>query len=712
MSGSPTLATLLWPVDRLSQALAACGGEPVDPDAPAGSGGHGWEALMDGRGGNLREIEVEPVEVPWPEAGRALRSLAPAVLQLEEPNAGQLVLLRGGGRRVVALGPDGRRHRLRAARLAAELVRGIAEPLAAKVDGLLRDLVLTPRRRRRARRALLAAQLAARPGLRAQVVTHRAGLLRRDAGLVRPIAAWLAAVAAWQALALASWALLGRGVLDGGLESGWLAAWALLLATLAVVQAGELAAVAAAGQRAARWLRQLLFAALLALEPDRLRGEGVGRLLGRLLAAETLERALLATGAAVLVAAAELAGAVAALAHGACARVHPALLALAVASALLLASKHQRVQGACVAAELERTDRMVEAVAGHRTRRVEGGKHLAAGEDAALAGYHLLVGDAGRWERWLRTALPRLWLLAGLAALAVVGGEVAPGRMAVSLGGLLLARAGLGRLGLALCELSRGRVAAREVLPLLGGRHGRAAPADRGAAGGEAILAAARRGAACLIEARALECRVPGGLRPVVAAANLEIRPGERVRIDGPSGAGKSTLASVLAGHRQPASGLLLLWGLDRATLGTAGWRRRVVAVPQLHENHLFADTLAFNLLLGRGWPPAAGDLVEAAAVCRELGLGGLLEGLPAGLEQRIGEAGLQLSDGEASRVCLGRALLQGADLLILDESLAALDPETRLRVIEVVKRRAGAVVLIAHGEPVGDFGGETGGDP
>lgn len=200
-----------------------------------------------------------------------------------------------------------------------------------------------------------------------------------------------------------------------------------------------------------------------------------------------------------------------------------------------------------------------------------------------------------------------------------------------------------------------------------------------------------------------VSCRVPDGSRPVISAASLEILPGERLLLDGPSGAGKSTLAAVLAAHRPADSGLLLLWGLDLATLGEAGWRRGVVAVPQLHENHLFADTLAFNLLLGRGWPATAGDLAEAEAVCRELGLGPLLERLPGGLGQRVGEAGWQLSDGEASRVCLARALLQESDLLILDESLAALDPETRLRVLEVVERRAGTLVLIAHGEAAGD---------
>jgi ATP-binding cassette, subfamily B, bacterial len=112
------------------------------------------------------------------------------------------------------------------------------------------------------------------------------------------------------------------------------------------------------------------------------------------------------------------------------------------------------------------------------------------------------------------------------------------------------------------------------------------------------------------------------------------------VLLDAPSGAGKSTLAAVLAAQRPADGGLLLLAGLDQATLGHLAWRRRVVAVPQLHANHLFADTLAFNLLTGRGWPPSAWDLADADALCRDLGLGPLLDRLPAGLEQRVGEAG------------------------------------------------------------------------
>jgi ATP-binding cassette subfamily B protein len=200
-----------------------------------------------------------------------------------------------------------------------------------------------------------------------------------------------------------------------------------------------------------------------------------------------------------------------------------------------------------------------------------------------------------------------------------------------------------------------------------------------------------------VVTARDLNFRYHDHGRSILQACTLHIRHGDRLLLDGPSGEGKSTLAALLAGLRQPDSGLLLLWGYDRQTVGIQEWRRRVVVVPQFHENHVCTGTLAFNLLMGRRWPPLREDLEAAEAVCRELGLGDLLDRMPAGLQQMVGECGWQLSHGERSRLYMARALLQQPDVLILDESFGALDPENLRRALRCVLRHAPTLLVIAH---------------
>jgi ABC-type multidrug transport system fused ATPase/permease subunit len=177
----------------------------------------------------------------------------------------------------------------------------------------------------------------------------------------------------------------------------------------------------------------------------------------------------------------------------------------------------------------------------------------------------------------------------------------------------------------------------------------------------------------------------------------LVIAAGERVLVEGPSGGGKSTLGALLAGLRVPQSGAILLGGLDRETLGSTAWRRHVALAPQFHENHVLTETLAYNLLMGRDWPPRAEDLREAECICNELGLNELLTRMPAGLFEMVGETGWRLSHGERSRLYIARALLQGAELVIFDESFAALDPENLQRALACVLKRAPTLMAIGH---------------
>ncbi|MEZ5978078.1 MAG: ATP-binding cassette domain-containing protein [Planctomycetota bacterium] len=185
--------------------------------------------------------------------------------------------------------------------------------------------------------------------------------------------------------------------------------------------------------------------------------------------------------------------------------------------------------------------------------------------------------------------------------------------------------------------------------------------------------------------------------RDVLHDVDLELSRGDRVVLEGPSGSGKSTLAALALGLRRPSGGTILASGLDRASLGARRWRTRVSAAPQEHENHVFTGSFVFNVLLGRAWPPSPDDLAEAETLCRELGLGDLVDTMPDGMWQQVGETGWRLSHGERARLFVARALLQGADTVVLDESLGALDTESRRRVLACAGARAGALVVVAH---------------
>jgi ABC-type bacteriocin/lantibiotic exporter with double-glycine peptidase domain len=183
----------------------------------------------------------------------------------------------------------------------------------------------------------------------------------------------------------------------------------------------------------------------------------------------------------------------------------------------------------------------------------------------------------------------------------------------------------------------------------------------------------------------------------VLENCSFQIASGDRILLEGPSGGGKSTLVSLLTGLRRPQAGVLLLRGLDRSTFGTSGWRRRITAAPQFHENHVLNGSFAYNLLLGREWPTSPELRDRAARLCKELGLGELVARMPAGLEEMIGETGWQLSHGEKSRLYIARTLLQGVELVILDESFASLDPETMRVAQRCVLQHAPALVVVSH---------------
>ncbi|TDC41144.1 ATP-binding cassette domain-containing protein [Micromonospora sp. KC213] len=374
--------------------------------------------------------------------------------------------------------------------------------------------------------------------------------------------------------------------------------------------------------------------------------------------------------------------------------VAPGALAAWLAVAAFATHRYVRHRGRWAAARMRLGNDLAERMAGHRTRSVQQRPESRHdGEEAALTAYDELGRRGDRWLAALTVVVPRGWALAGVVLLAgVANAQASPASVAAGAVGVLVGFGALTRLEVGLAGMVDAWCAWAQLRPLLPDRGVRRAgntPADH--------PAPAVATDSAVIEARAIGYRYPGRDRVALRDVYLRVGTGERVLIQGPSGSGKSTLAAVLSGRYVPTGGELRLHGVEREVVGAATWQRRVLAVPQAEQNHLLLGTLAMNLLLGRRWPAEQDDLRHADEVCRALGLGELLDRMPAGLAQIVGETGWRLSHGERSLVFLGRALLQGADVLILDETFGAVDPHRLARAAKVVAERAPTLVVIRH---------------
>ena len=684
-AGGVDLAALLWPLDRKDEVARVVAGARAIGRAMAPE----WFPI--------RYEDLEP--------GKPLALEAPSIIHVEpygDTAGGWLAVVRQSASRVLVASPDGRTAAVPEDAVSRLLAAAVVAPVAPAVERMLTYASSPASRTEAVRVALVGAVLSGAPvadGFRVRAASGTFAAALRRSGLLGRLALTSLAYAVQLVLLVIVWWMLGaRGI---GPAVGGAAAW---LGVIGALVAAHFLAAWSAGRLAidaGRFLRTRLMDGLLALDTEPLRAEGIGQLLGRVMETEAVESLALGGGLLTLAGLFELTTGVIVLAAGARGWLPLALLSLVLLAGAALGTVFWRALRRWAALRIALTHDLVERMVGHRTLVSQQPPSLRHGEeDRALDEYAIAGQGLDRSAAALAVLVPRGWLFAGLGALApavfaATGGGA--GRIAAGLAGVVVIYGALRKLAQAFPSLATAAIAWRQVAPLFAGADAAVTGQAASSSPGRSAASAAPAAAPALVAARQIGFRYPGRAEAAIADCSFEIRRGERVLLEGASGGGKSTLAMLIAGLRAPDLGTLALDGVDQSALGLVRWRERAGVVPQFHENHIFSSTLLFNLLMGRGWPPGRDDVVEAKALCQELGLGGLIARMPSGMEQLVGDTGWQLSHGERSRIFIARALLQRLDLRVLDESFAALDPETMERVLGCVLARAETLVVIAH---------------
>ena len=195
------------------------------------------------------------------------------------------------------------------------------------------------------------------------------------------------------------------------------------------------------------------------------------------------------------------------------------------------------------------------------------------------------------------------------------------------------------------------------------------------------------------IEFKDVSFAYPGHQEPALQHINLSIAPGQTVAFVGMSGGGKSTLVSLLPGFYSVTGGQILLDGENIDDIALTSLRSQIAMVSQ--QVVLFDDTLAANIAYGDAAPDR--QRIEAAAAAAFLS--DVIDGLPDGLETRLGDNGSRLSGGQRQRVAIARAIYKDAPILILDEATSALDTEAERAVQAALEHlmQGRTTLVIAH---------------
>ncbi|HMS21989.1 type I secretion system permease/ATPase [uncultured Sphingorhabdus sp.] len=194
------------------------------------------------------------------------------------------------------------------------------------------------------------------------------------------------------------------------------------------------------------------------------------------------------------------------------------------------------------------------------------------------------------------------------------------------------------------------------------------------------------------IEFRDVDFRYPDAAELALRNVNLRINPGEHVALIGPIGSGKSTIAKLITGLYEPASGLVLVDGIDIRQMEPTTFRSKVGTL--LQDNSLLTGTIRDNIRLGR-----SEDDEELMRVSQIAGAHDFIATLPHGYDLRLSDRGEGLSGGQRQSIALARAMYGSPPIMVLDEPTSAIDTDTEAAVVNRLKEELSGrtLILVTH---------------
>ena len=195
------------------------------------------------------------------------------------------------------------------------------------------------------------------------------------------------------------------------------------------------------------------------------------------------------------------------------------------------------------------------------------------------------------------------------------------------------------------------------------------------------------------IEFRNLTFRYPGADYDALVDANFKIYAGENVGIIGKTGAGKTTIVDLILRTYNVPDGALFIDGHDVNDIPIKTVRKYSAYVPQ--DNFLFSDTIENNIAFATD----GGNIDDVIRAAKLSDVHGNITGFSEGYSTVLGERGVTVSGGQKQRISIARALMKDASILILDDSVSAVDTETERVIISNLRenRKGKTTILIAH---------------